>query len=95
MKLFVYYKFLPVEQPQIKTRVEQMQAKLQSMFVALRPQVMMRPKPDELGQVTWMEIYDLSAVDFDEFKEALDLASNRAELPQPRRTEQFINCSGL
>ncbi len=92
MKLFVYYKFLPLEQPQIKTRVEQMQAKLQSMFVALHPQVLMRPKPDELGQVTWMEIYDLSAVDVDEFKDALDNAAVAAMLPQPRRIEQFINC---
>jgi hypothetical protein len=92
MKLFVYYKFLPLEQPQIKTRVEQMQAKLQDRFVALCPQVMMRPKPDELGQVTWMEIYELSSVDFDEFKLALDAASVAAMLPQPRRTEQFINC---
>jgi hypothetical protein len=92
MKLFVYYKFLPLEQPDIKARVEHMQAQLQKMFVALRPQVMMRPKPDELGQVTWMEIYDLSLVDIDKFKVALDGASVAAMLPQPRRTEQFINC---
>jgi hypothetical protein len=92
MKLFVYYKFLPFEQPQIKTRVEHMQTTLQNMFVALHPQVMMRPNPDELGQVTWMEIYDLSSVDVDKFNVALDLAAKAAELPQPRRTEQFINC---
>lgn len=92
MKLFVYYKFLPLEQPDVKARVEHMQAQLQKMFVALRPQVMMRPKPDELGRVTWMEIYDLSAVDVDEFKDALDNAAVAAMLPQPRRTEQFINC---
>ena len=92
MKLFVYYKFLPLEQPDMKARVEHMQAQLQEMFVALHPQVMMRPKPDELGQVTWMEIYDLSAVNFDEFKNALDNAAVAARLPQPRRTEQFINC---
>ena len=92
MKLFVYYKFLPLEQPDMKVRVEHMQAKLQKMFVALHPQVMMRPKPDELGQVTWMEIYDLSPGDVDEFKAALDSASEAAKLPQPRRIEQFIKC---
>lgn len=92
MKLFVYYKFLPLEHPQVKMRVEQMQAKLQHRFVALHPQLMMRPKPDEHGQVTWMEIYDLSLADFDKFKDALALASQEAELPQPRRTEQFVNC---
>ena len=92
MKLFVYYKFLPLEHPHVKTRVEQMHAKLQLRFVGLDPQLMMRPKPDEHGQVTWMEIYDLLSVDFDDFKIALDLASQEAGLPQPRRTEQFVNC---
>jgi hypothetical protein len=92
MKLFVYYKFLPPEHPHVKTRVEQMQAKLQHRFVALDPQLMRRPKPDDQGQVTWMEIYNLSLVDFDEFKTALDIASQAAELPQPRRNEQFVNC---
>jgi hypothetical protein len=92
MKLFVYYKFLPLEHPQVKIRVEQMHAKLQHRFVGLDPQLMMRPKPDEHGQVTWMEIYDLLSVDFDDFKIALDLASQEAGLPQPRRTEQFVNC---
>jgi hypothetical protein len=90
MKLFVYYKFLPLEQPDMKARVDHMQATLQKMFVALCPQVLMRPKADELGQVTWMEIYDLSLVDFDEFKVALDSAAEAAKLPQPRRIEQFI-----
>jgi hypothetical protein len=92
MKLFVYYKFLPLEQPDMKARVENMQATLQKMFVALDPQVLMRPKADELGQVTWMEIYDLSSRDVDEFKVALDSAAEAAKLPQPRRIEQFINC---
>jgi hypothetical protein len=92
MKLFVYYKFLPLEQPDIKARVEGMQVKLQNTFTALNAQLLRRPKPDELGQVTWMEIYDLSLVDIDKFKVALDGASVAAMLPQPRRTEQFINC---
>jgi hypothetical protein len=92
MKLFVYYKFFPYEQPDIKARVEQMQADLQNIFQTVQPQVMRRPKPDELGQVTWMEIYDLSLIDVDTFKNELDLAAHAAELPQPRRSEQFINC---
>ena len=92
MKLFVYYKFFLHEQPDINARVEQMQANLQKIFQTVQPQVMRRPKPDELGQVTWMEIYDLSLIDFDTFKNELDLAAHAAKLPQPRRSEQFINC---
>ena len=45
MKLFVYYKFFPYEQPDIKARVEQMQADLQNIFQTVQPQVMRRPKP--------------------------------------------------
>ena len=92
MKLFVYYKFFPYEQPDIKARVEQMQADLQNIFQTVQPQVMRRPKPDELGQVTWMEVYDLSLIDVDTFKVELELAAYAAKLPQPRRSEQFINC---
>ena len=92
MKLFVYYKFLPLEHPDIKTRVQRMQMQLQHTFSTLHAQVMRRPKPDELGQVTWMEIYDLSSINFDEFSVELERAANAAKLPQPRRTEQFMNC---
>jgi hypothetical protein len=92
MKLFVYYKFLPLEQPDLKARVEDMQVKLQKTFTGLNAQLLKRPKPDELGQVTWMEIYNVSAVSFDEFKAALEQAAHQAKLPHPRRNEQFINC---
>jgi hypothetical protein len=92
MKLFVYYKFLPLEQPDIKARVEGMQVKLQNTFTALNAQLLRRPKPDELGQVTWMEIYDVSLADFDAFSTELERVAKEAKLPCPRRNEQFINC---
>jgi hypothetical protein len=53
---------------------------------------MRRPSPDELGQVTWMEIYDLGLSDFSVFKLELERAAEQEKLPQPRRTEVFINC---
>lgn len=92
MKLFVYYKFLPLEQPALKARVEGMQGNLQKTFTALNAQLLKRPKPDELGQVTWMEIYDVSLADFDEFQVVLEQAAQQAKLPHPRRNEQFISC---
>jgi hypothetical protein len=92
MKLFVYYKFLPLEQPDIKTRVLDMQVQLQHIFTTLRAQLMKRPEPDELGQVTWMEIYDLTSIDFEKFTLELARAAHAAKLPKPRRTEQFISC---
>ena len=92
MKLFVYYKFLPDAYPELKTYVLQMQVQLQKQFPQLKAQVMKRPTPDELGQVTWMEIYDLGAGDFSLFKLELERTGEQEKLPHPRRTEQFINC---
>lgn len=92
MKLFVYYKFMPNEHPELKTLVQQMQMRLQSQFPQLSAQVMKRPSSDELGQVTWMEIYDLGSSDFYAFKRELDRAAEQEKLPHPRRTEQFIEC---
>lgn len=92
MKLFVYYKFLPNQYPELKTLVQQMQMRLQKQFSQLSAQVMKRPTPDELGQVTWMEIYDLGSSDLSVFKLELDRAAAQEKLPQPRRTEHFVNC---
>lgn len=92
MKLFVYYKFLPNQYPELKTLVQQMQMRLQKQFSQLSAQVMKRPSPDEHGQVTWMEIYDLGLNDFSVFKFELERAAEREKLPHPRRTEVFINC---
>jgi len=92
MKLFVYYKFLPDEYPELKMRVQHMQMRMQTQFVQLGAQVMKRPSPDELGQVTWMEIYDLGSNDFAVFKFELERAAEQEKLPQPRRTEQFVDC---
>jgi hypothetical protein len=92
MKLFVYYKFLPDSYPALKMHVLQMQIKLQKQFPQLKAQVMKRPTPDELGQVTWMEIYDLETSDFSVFTPELDRAVEQEKLPHPRRTEQFVDC---
>jgi hypothetical protein len=92
MKLFVYYKFLPDGYPELKMQVQQMQMRLQKQFLHLSAQVMKRPSPDELGQVTWMEIYDLGLSDFSVFKLELERAAEQEKLPQPRRTEQFVDC---
>jgi hypothetical protein len=92
MKLFVYYKFLPDAYPELKIHVQQMQMRLQKQFLQLGAQVMKRPSPDELGQVTWMEIYELGSNDFSVFKLELERAAEQEKLPQPRRTEVFISC---
>ena len=92
MKLFVYYKFLPNQYPELKTHVQQMQVLLQTQFPQLSAQVMKRPTPDELGQVTWMEIYELGSSDLSVFKLELERAAAQEKLPNPRRTELFVNC---
>ena len=92
MKFFIYYKFLPLEQPELKARVDTMQSMLQNRFRALDPQLLRRPNPDEQGQVTWMEIYELTADDLEGFKLELEQAALAAKLPQPRRSELFVHC---
>jgi hypothetical protein len=39
-----------------------------------------------------MEIYDLGLSDFAVFKFELERAAEQEKLPQPRRTEQFVDC---
>ena len=92
IKLFVYYKFLPDAYPELKMHVQQMQMRLQKQFLQLSADVMKRPTPDELGQVTWMEIYELGSSDLSVFKLELDRAAAQEKLPNPRRTELFVNC---
>lgn len=92
MQLFIYYKFMPPDQPELKARIESMHAQLQRKFPSLVCKVMKRPNPDELGQVTWMEIYELGASDPDAFKLELDRKAVAEKLPQPRRSEQFVHC---
>jgi hypothetical protein len=69
-----------------------MHLRLNKQFSQLSAQVMKRPAPDELGQVTWMEIYDLGSSDVSVFKLELDRAAEQEKLPHPRRTEQFVDC---
>ena len=92
MQLFIYYKFMPPDQPDLKARIESMHAQLQKKFPSLVCKVMRRPNPDELGQVTWMEIYELGAIDPDTFKLELDRTAVEDNLPPPRRSEQFVHC---
>ena len=77
MKLFVYYKFLPDEYPELKMHVQHMQMRMQTQFAQLGAQVMKRPSPDELGQVTWMEIYE-GVGDIDAFEQCLAAAAQAA-----------------
>ena len=72
--------------------VQHMQMRMQTQFPQLSAQVMKRPTPDELGQVTWMEIYELGSSDLSVFKLELDRAAAQEKLPNPRRTELFVNC---
>jgi hypothetical protein len=39
-----------------------------------------------------MEIYELGSNDFSVFKLELERAAEQEKLPQPRRTEQFVDC---
>lgn len=91
MKLFVYYKLIAAEHPNLQIKIQMMQMELKSQFPAMTGDLLKRPDPDESGRETWMEIYDLSDTDINLFRTELDLLAINAELPQPRRNEVFIS----
>ena len=91
MNLFVYYKLVAAEHPNLHIRIQLMQAELKLQFPALTTDLLKRPDPDESGRETWMEIYHLSDIDMNAFKTALDHLALEAGLPHPRKNEIFIS----
>ena len=90
MNLFVYYKLIASEHPNLHIKIQMMQMELKSHFSTLTSDLLKRPDPDESGRETWMEIYNLTDIDINLFRTELDLLAINAELPQPRRNEVFI-----
>jgi len=91
MNLFVYYKLMASEHPNLHIKIQMMQAELKSEFPSLTTDLLKRPEADESGRETWMEIYNLSDIDINIFRTELELLTLNMELPQPRRNEVFIS----
>ncbi|MDO8693095.1 MAG: DUF4936 family protein [Sheuella sp.] len=90
MNLFVYYKLLESEHPNLRIKIQIMQSELKSIFPTLSYDLMKRPDIDDTGRETWMEIYSLQDIDINAFRNELDARVLTAELPVPRRNEIFI-----
>lgn len=91
MNLYVYYKLASSEASNQHIKVLLMQAELKAQFPKLSFQLLKRPDTDETGRETWMETYDLSEIDINDFRGVLDQLALAANLPQPRKNEIFIS----
>lgn len=91
MHLYVYYKFDPALSDETMNRAQTVQTQLLGEFLGLTVALLKRPAIDAEGLTTWMEAYQLRAVDEDRFKARLTELALSFELPVPRHTEIFMN----
>jgi len=90
MILYVYFKFVPSDLPDLPELIRDMQRKLAAQFPGLSCRLMKRPEKDDQGRETWMEAYELNDSDGSPFKEMLNDLVRQNGLPQPRFNEIFI-----
>ena len=87
--IYIYFRADPARTDEVLQAFSLHQAQLTRPRGALR---LARRQEDAPGQVTWMEIYELGSSDLSVFKLELDRAAAQEKLPNPRRTELFVNC---
>jgi hypothetical protein len=90
MIIYVYYKFLVSEFPQVAINVRRIQSQLTAEFIGLKCSILKRPNADEEGRETWMEVYDVGDVNQNQFIDRLSELALKEGLPAPRRNEIFI-----
>jgi hypothetical protein len=90
MKFYVYYKFVVSQKPTARADVKKMQEQLAAEFDLRNFELMKRPEKDVEGRETWMEVYACADDSCDAFAKRLQHLSLLADLPQPRRTEIFV-----
>jgi hypothetical protein len=90
MNLYVYFKFVVGDHPQVLRRIGDMQDQLALEFPGLVCELLKRPLPDQDGKETWMEVYRGVAADSLHFIERLSQLALKNALPHPRRNEVFI-----
>lgn len=90
MNLYVYFKFIVADHPQVLKRIREMHDQLSLEFPGLFCDLLKRPLPDQEGRETWMEVYRGLPTNTPGFNERLLELVLSKELPQPRRNEVFI-----
>jgi len=88
--LFVYYKLHIDQHDSTLTDVKSMARELMLRMPALQIDLMQRPERSPEGIETWMEVYRHPAGISAEMRKMIDDAALNAGLPQPRRTEVFV-----
>jgi hypothetical protein len=96
MYVYVYYKFVPSTNKviaQLKNDVAALQLDVLEAFPGVQGQLFKRPKLDQEGRETWMEVYNLEALNIEDPQPFIDYLIQLAQqklLPQPRANEIFV-----
>lgn len=90
MHLFVYYKFVPSDYPNIESVARQLLAQVQEAVPSVKAQLLRRPDVNDKGEHTWMETYECEAACFEGLKAAVEQLASQLPLPTARRVEVFL-----
>ena len=91
MHLFVYYKFIPADYPNLHTVINQLQTTVSNQFPGLQYKLLKRPNLDNQGRETWMEQYDFPDEIFDQLMIKINEETAKIEPTPPRMNEVFID----
>lgn len=90
MYLFVYYKFLPLEYPDLEPNVRRLLDQVQAVMPDVKVQLLRRPDDNENGEQTWMETYACEPARLEGLQTTVAQIANALALPAPRRVEVFV-----
>jgi hypothetical protein len=96
MYVYIYYKFVPRTNEaiaQLKNNVAALQLDVLKAFPGVQGQLFKRPKHDQEGRETWMEVYNLELLNIEDpqpFIDHLIQLAQQKSLPQPRANEIFV-----
>ena len=90
MRLFVYYKFLPEEFPDLEREVRALQEAIVQALPGVKTGLLRRPDVNDKAQETWMETYELNASDLESLRTELQRLVRQHRIPQSRAYEVFV-----
>lgn len=91
MTLYVYFKLIVAEHPNLFAIIRGMQNQLSIEYPGLKTRLLKRPNADEEGRETWMEVYDINPAVQSQFMGRISELAVAGKLPHPRRNEFFIS----
>lgn len=90
MHLFIYYKFLPSEHPDLESSAKQLLAQVQVAVPGVKVQLLKRPDVNDRGEHTWMEAYECESERFEALQAEVHRLAGELALPKGRRVEVFV-----